>query len=76
MSSRVQTLLQAKEHCWARDHTLLDAMVGNRVVLASAELGKQAECLISLDFSAAFDDVSHDYLLCIYSVNKGLMMLL
>lgn len=57
--------LETSQYCGARDCTILDAVAGKSDVLPCAEIRKQAECLLSLDFSAAFDSVPHECLFCV-----------
>jgi hypothetical protein len=50
------------QHCGIRGKTILDAVATIREVIAQAEHNGQAMCILSLDFQAAFDRVSHKYL--------------
>jgi hypothetical protein len=55
-------LLQPSHHCGVQGNTVLDAIAAVREVVAYAETTKNALCIPSLDFKAAFDNISHKYL--------------
>jgi hypothetical protein len=55
-------ILHPSQYCGVRDRTILDAVSAIRDVVAYAEHRRQALCVLSLDFKAAFDRISHTYL--------------
>jgi hypothetical protein len=55
-------LLQPSQHCGVQDNTALDAIDEVREAVSDAETTKNAQCILSLDFKAAFDNISHTYL--------------
>jgi hypothetical protein len=56
------SILHKSQYCGVRGHTIFDAVATIREVIAQAEHTKQALCILSLDFKAAFDNISHQYL--------------
>jgi hypothetical protein len=42
--------------------TICDALATIREVIAIAEFGRKAMCMISLDFKGAFDAISHEFM--------------
>jgi hypothetical protein len=55
-------LLQPSQHCGVQGNTVLDAIDAVREAVAYAETTNNALCILSLDFKAAFDNISHTYL--------------
>jgi hypothetical protein len=56
------TVIHPSQHCGGIERTIIRAISGVRDVLETIELTKQKACLVSLDFSSAFDRISHTYL--------------
>jgi hypothetical protein len=55
-------LLHPSQHCGVQGNTILDAIATVREAVAYAETTNKALCILSLDFKAAFDIISHMYL--------------
>ena len=55
-------LLQPSQHCGVQGNTVLDAIAAVTEAVAYAETTNNALCILSLDFKAAFDNISHTYL--------------
>jgi hypothetical protein len=62
MAQWLPTILHHSQHCGLQGKTMLDAVATIREVIANAEHTGQAMCILSLDFQAAFDRISHQYL--------------
>jgi hypothetical protein len=56
------SIIHTSQHCGVRGHTIFDAVATVREAIAQAAHTKQALCILSLDFQAAFDNISHQYL--------------
>jgi hypothetical protein len=50
------------QQCGIKGRTIFDAVVTVRDVIAFAEAMKKPTCVLSLDFSAAFHNVSYSYM--------------
>jgi hypothetical protein len=70
LSPQLQTVLQTSQYSGARDCTILDSAAGIRDVLPFADITKQVECLLYLDFSAAFDNISRECLFYVLRQNR------
>jgi hypothetical protein len=55
-------MLHPSQHCGAQGNTILDTIATVREAVAYAQSTKKALCIVSLDFKAAFDKISHIYL--------------
>ena len=55
-------LLQPNQHCGVQGNTILEATAAVREAVAYAETTNNALCILSIDFKAAFDNISHTYL--------------
>jgi hypothetical protein len=55
-------ILHPGQHCGVRGKTIFDAAGTVRDVIAYAEVTRKPICVVSLDFTEAFDRLSHDYL--------------
>jgi hypothetical protein len=66
MASRLSTILQYTLHrtqfCGVPENTILDALTIVRDAIAISESTGAPLCVISLDFTNAFDKISHQYL--------------
>jgi hypothetical protein len=58
----ILSIIHKSQHCGIREHTIIDAVATVREAIAQAEHIKWALCILSLDFQAAFDNTSHQYL--------------
>jgi len=56
------TIIQPGQHCGIRGRSIFDTVAMVREVIAFAETEKKPICVESLDFSAAFDNVTHTYM--------------
>jgi len=56
------TLLHPNQYCGIGGNSVLDAVGSIREVVAYAEVTRKAMCMVSIDFSSAFDKISHEYL--------------
>jgi hypothetical protein len=60
----IPDLITPDQHCGLAGMTVFDALATVRdVVVAYAEYTKKIICVITLDFSSAFDNIKHDYLI-------------
>jgi hypothetical protein len=67
-------LLQPIQHCGLQRNAVLEAIAAVRAAVAYAETTNNALCILSLDFKAAFDKISHSYLfttLNVYGFSEG-----
>jgi hypothetical protein len=66
VACRLRTCLPAiihpSQHYVVRGRSIFDAMVTVRDVIAYADVTKKHVCVASLDFIAAFDNISHAYM--------------
>jgi hypothetical protein len=62
LSPILRTLLHPGQHCGVQGNTILDAIATIRDTIADAEMTNGTLCILSLDFSEAFDRVTHEYL--------------
>jgi hypothetical protein len=62
MNMWLPDILHPSQHCGIRGKTIFDAVATIRDVIAHAEYYRRAICIVSLDFTPAFDRVSHQYL--------------
>ena len=53
------SIIHPSQHCGVRGRFIFDPVATVRDVIAYAEVTKQPICVASLDFSAAFDNISH-----------------
>jgi hypothetical protein len=56
-------LLHPNQHCGKQGNSAFEAVVTVREAVAHAEVTKTPLCIVSIDFSAAFDNISRSYLL-------------
>jgi hypothetical protein len=56
----MQEVLYRSKFCGAFNRSILNAAAGLRDLTASAEITNQPLCIVSLEFQADFDNVSHD----------------
>ena len=56
------TALYQNQYCGLRGRTMLDAVATVRDAIDNAQYTKSPLCFVTLDFTAAFDNISHDYL--------------
>jgi hypothetical protein len=67
------TIIHNSQYCGGIERTILDALSGIRDVLGYVESTQQKACLVSLDFSSAFGNISHTYLVAVlrsYGLNE------
>ena len=62
LMSCLPTIIHPSQHCGIKGRSIFDAVSRARDVMAFAEVTKQPICFVSLDLSAAFDNVSHSYM--------------
>jgi exonuclease III len=62
MNMWMPDLLHPSQHCGIQGRNIFDAIATIRDVVAYAEYDRKALCIVSLDFAAAFDRISHQYL--------------
>jgi len=66
LATRLKTylaeILNQNQYCGVQKNTVFEAVAAVRDVIAHAEVTKKPLCVVSIDFSAAFDRISHDYL--------------
>ena len=55
-------LFQPSQHCSLQGNAVLEAIAAVREAVVYAETTNNALCILSLDFKAAFDNISHSYL--------------
>ena len=60
LNPSLATILNPSQHCGIRGHTVLDAIATVRDAIAHAEYSKAPLCIVSLDFTAAFDNILHE----------------
>ena len=69
IANRIQTwlatTLHKSQHCGMTGRTMIDTLATVRDVIANAQYTKTPLCIVTLDFAAAFDNISHDYLFTI-----------
>ena len=53
--------LQKSQHCGPHGNTIFDAAAAVRDVVAYVEISGTPLCILSIDFTEAFDKISHDY---------------
>jgi len=58
----LQDIISPQQHCGIQGTSIFEAVATIRDVIAYAETSQTPLCVISLDFQAAFDRVSHQYL--------------
>jgi len=68
MQPWLTTALYQNQYCGTRGRTMLDAVATVRDAIANAQYTKSPLCVVTLDFTAAFDNISHDYL---FAILKG-----
>jgi len=65
MANRMQpwltTTLNQRQYCGMRGRTILDAVATVKDTIANAQYTKSPLCVMTLDFTAAFDNISHEY---------------
>jgi hypothetical protein len=69
LSQWLPELIHSSQHCGVHGKSILDAVTMVRDAIAFAETTKQELCILSLDFQAAFDNLSHTYLYRILSAH-------
>ena len=62
LSPCLPTIIQPSQHCGIRGRSIFDTVATVREVIALAETARKPICVVSLDFSAAFDKVTHTYM--------------
>jgi len=55
-------LFHPSQHCGVQGSSVFEAVATVRYAIAYTEITKKPLCVVSLDFSAAFDNISHAYL--------------
>jgi hypothetical protein len=55
-------ILHPNQFCGVQGNSVFEAVVVVRDPIAYAEISKKPLCIVSIDFSAAFDKISHEYL--------------
>jgi len=58
----LSTLLHPNQYCGLHGNSMFDAMAAVQDVIAFAEIMRKPVCVVSIDFSATFDKISHEYL--------------
>jgi len=58
----LSTLLHQNQYCGIGGNSVFGAVAAIRVVIAYAEVTRKPICMVSIDFIAAFDRISHEYL--------------
>ena len=58
----LSTVLHPNQYCGLRGDSLFDAVAAVRDVIAFAEITRKPVCVVSIDFNAAFEKISHEYL--------------
>jgi len=58
----LQDIISPQQHCGIQVTSIFEAVATIRDVIAYAETSQTSLCVISLDFQAAFDRISHQYL--------------
>jgi hypothetical protein len=58
----VPDLLSHDQHCGLTGATIYDVLATIRELVAIAEVGKKAMCVISLELKGAFDAISHEFM--------------
>ena len=56
-------ILHPNQHCGVQGNSAFEAVATVREAVAHAEITKTPFCIVSIDFNAAFDKISHSYLL-------------
>jgi hypothetical protein len=69
LGSLVTDLLQPSQHCGVPGNTILEAVEAVREAIAQATVTKAPLFILSLDFQAAFENISHTYLFAILQGN-------
>jgi hypothetical protein len=59
------TTLRPSQYCGMRGRTMLEALATVRDAIANAQYSKAPLCVVTLDFTAAFDNISHEYVFTI-----------
>jgi hypothetical protein len=62
MRRTLSTVIHPSQYCGVPGRTIFDGIAVVRVALAYAQFKKKALCILSLDFQAALDKISHRYL--------------
>ena len=57
--------LYQNQYCGIKSRTMLDAVATIRDATANAQYTKSPLCIVTLDFEAAFDNISHEYLFAV-----------
>jgi len=58
----LSTLLHPNQYCGIGGNSVFDAVAAIGDVVGYAEVTRKPMCMVSIDFSAAFDKISHEYL--------------
>ena len=56
-------ILHSNQHCGLHGNSAFDAVAAVREAVAYVEVTRTPLCIVSIDFSAAFDKISHSYLM-------------
>jgi len=67
------TLLHPNQYCGIRGNSVFDAVAAVRDVIAFDEITRNPVCVVSTDFSAAFDKIPHDYFQVILSAHGAML---
>jgi hypothetical protein len=62
LSPWLHTLLQPSQHCGIKGRTIYEVLATIREAIACTEYTRTLICILSLDFSNASDNISHEYL--------------
>jgi len=55
-------MIHPNQYCGIPGKSVFEAVAAVRDAIAQAEIFQKPLCALSIDFSAAFDKISHDYL--------------
>jgi hypothetical protein len=61
----LRTALYQNQYCGMKGRTMLDAVANVRDAIAHAQYTKSPLCVVTLDFTASFDNILHEYLFAI-----------
>jgi len=55
-------IIHRNQYCGVQGKTVFEGVAAIRDVIAHAEITRKPLCGVSIDFSEAFDNISHEYL--------------
>jgi len=69
LRSCITEILHPNQYCGLQGHSAFDAVAAIREAVAFAEITRTQLCIVSIDFSAAFDNISHSYLMSMFNAH-------